>query len=65
MSRVECPFSGQNSNLANNGEKRPKAAKSNTFLDFDTALRIFLIFSMMLVEMTLYHYTQTICSGKS
>ena len=35
MSRVECPFSGQNSNLANNGEKRPKAAKSNTFLDFD------------------------------
>ena len=69
MSRVDwqSPFSGQNSNLANNGGKQQKTTKNNTFLDFDkkTALEIFLIFGMMLVEMILYHSMQTTCPGKS
>ena len=64
---IDSPFSGQNSNLANNGGKQQKTTKNNTFLDFDkkTALEIFLIFGMMLVEMILYHSIETTCPGKS
>ena len=60
------PFSGQNPNLANNDGKRPKTAKNNTFFRLwqKAALRIFLIFGLMLVKMILYHSSQTTCPGK-
>ena len=46
--------------MAENGQKQPKII----LFRLKTALRIFLIFGLMLVEMILYHSVQIACPGK-